>query len=101
MHGRRSCGSRPINCPGLGEILRERVVVVLSAHHRLAKRRRVSVAWCSLPSQIVATGHQFPRAPPGVQYRPQMGGGQAIMLDTATGALVGGSDKRRDGIALG
>lgn len=97
MHGRRSCGSRPINCPGLGEILRERVVVVLSAHHRLAKRRRVSVAWCSLPSQIVATGHQFPRG----RYRPQMGGGQAIMLDTATGALVGGSDKRRDGIALG
>jgi len=97
VHGRRSCGSRPINCPGLGEILRERVVVVLSAHHRLAKRRRVSAAWCSLPSQIVATGHQFPRG----RYRPQMGGGQAIMLDTATGALVGGSDKRRDGIALG
>jgi gamma-glutamyltranspeptidase/glutathione hydrolase len=50
---------------------------------------------------LVARGHQYLAAPPGVQYRALMGGGQAIMVDPATGALVGGSDKRKDGLALG
>jgi len=30
-----------------------------------------------------------------------MGGGQAIMIDPATGALLAGSDSRKDGMALG
>ena len=30
-----------------------------------------------------------------------MGGGQAIMLDPATGTLAGASDSRKDGLALG
>jgi hypothetical protein len=30
-----------------------------------------------------------------------MGGGQAIMVDLTTGALVGASDARKDGLALG
>jgi gamma-glutamyltranspeptidase/glutathione hydrolase len=30
-----------------------------------------------------------------------MGGGQAIMIDPATGALLGASDRRKDGLALG
>jgi gamma-glutamyltranspeptidase/glutathione hydrolase len=50
---------------------------------------------------LVAKGHQYLGAPPGVQYRALMGGGQAVVLDPATGALIGGSDKRKDGIALG
>jgi gamma-glutamyltranspeptidase/glutathione hydrolase len=34
-------------------------------------------------------------------HRALMGGGQAIMVDPATGALLGASDARKDGIALG
>jgi gamma-glutamyltranspeptidase len=30
-----------------------------------------------------------------------MGGGQAIMIDQQTGALLGASDSRKDGLALG
>jgi gamma-glutamyltranspeptidase/glutathione hydrolase len=30
-----------------------------------------------------------------------MGGGQAIIIDPATGALLGASDSRKDGMALG
>ena len=34
-------------------------------------------------------------------HRALMGGGQAIMIDPATGALLGASDSRKDGLALG
>ena len=34
-------------------------------------------------------------------HRALMGGGQAIMIDPATGALSGASDSRKDGLALG
>jgi gamma-glutamyltranspeptidase/glutathione hydrolase len=50
---------------------------------------------------LKAKGHVYLGAPAGVQYRALMGGGQAIMIDPATGTLVGGSDKRKDGLALG
>jgi gamma-glutamyltranspeptidase/glutathione hydrolase len=30
-----------------------------------------------------------------------MGGGQAIMIDPASSTLMGGSDPRKDGLALG
>jgi gamma-glutamyltranspeptidase/glutathione hydrolase len=30
-----------------------------------------------------------------------MGGGQAIMIDPASGTLMGASDPRKDGMALG
>ncbi|WP_158964984.1 gamma-glutamyltransferase [Chachezhania sediminis] len=53
----------------------------------------------TMPSETVAAltamGHQFVR--PG----SPIGGGQAIMIDQATGMLVGGSDPRKDGCAIG
>ena len=45
---------------------------------------------------VIAKGHQ--RA---TQSGASMGGGQAIMIDPATAALMGGSDPRKDGMALG
>ena len=46
--------------------------------------------------KLTARGHQAmtPR-------RNQMGGGQAIIIDPKTGALLGGSDIRKDGMAAG
>jgi len=46
--------------------------------------------------KLAARGHHPLPAP-----RDQMGGGQAIMVDPKTGALLGGSDNRKDGMALG
>jgi gamma-glutamyltranspeptidase/glutathione hydrolase len=50
---------------------------------------------------LVAKGHERAIAPPGIKYRALMGGGQAIMIDPVTGALLGGSDNRKDGMAIG
>jgi gamma-glutamyltranspeptidase/glutathione hydrolase len=50
---------------------------------------------------LVERGHERVRPAAGLTHRALMGGGQAIMIDPATGALSGGSDSRKDGLALG
>jgi gamma-glutamyltranspeptidase/glutathione hydrolase len=50
---------------------------------------------------LVKRGHERMMPGPGLTHRALMGGGQAIMVDPATGALLGASDSRKDGLALG
>lgn len=50
---------------------------------------------------LVKRGHQRILPPEGIEHRALMGGGQAIMIDPRTGALLGASDNRKDGLALG
>jgi gamma-glutamyltranspeptidase / glutathione hydrolase len=50
---------------------------------------------------LIARGHERVLPPAGVMHRALMGGGQAIMIDPETGALVGASDIRKDGLAIG
>ena len=50
---------------------------------------------------LVRRGHERILPPPGIMHRALMGGGQAIMIDPVTGALLGASDVRKDGMALG
>ena len=50
---------------------------------------------------LVARGHARVLPEAGLTHRALMGGGQAIMIDPATGVLSGGSDSRKDGLALG
>jgi gamma-glutamyltranspeptidase/glutathione hydrolase len=50
---------------------------------------------------LVRRGHERVLPGPGLTHRTLMGGGQAIMIDPATGALLGASDVRKDGLALG
>ena len=50
---------------------------------------------------LVARGHERVLPPAGIMHRALMGGGQAIMIDPQTGALLGASDIRKDGLALG
>jgi gamma-glutamyltranspeptidase/glutathione hydrolase len=52
-------------------------------------------------SDLIERGHERVMPGPGLTHRALMGGGQAIMIDPATGALLGGSDSRKDGLALG
>lgn len=52
-------------------------------------------------SGLVRLGHERALPPAGLRHRIFMGGGQAIMIDPATGALLGASDARKDGLALG
>ena len=50
---------------------------------------------------LVRRGHERVLPGPGLTHRALMGGGQAIMIDPKTGALLGASDSRKDGLALG
>ena len=50
-------------------------------------------------ARLLALGHRR-ASPPGV-LRSSMGGGQAIMIDQVNGTLMGSSDPRKDGLALG
>lgn len=52
-------------------------------------------------SGLVRLGHERALPPAGLRHRIFMGGGQAVMIDPATGALLGASDARKDGLALG
>jgi gamma-glutamyltranspeptidase/glutathione hydrolase len=45
---------------------------------------------------LIEKGHQRTS-----QAGASMGGGQAIMIDPASGTLMGASDPRKDGMALG
>jgi len=55
----------------------------------------------SVIADLIKRGHERVLPPAGIMPRALMGGGQAIMIDPATGALVGGSDIRKDGLAIG
>ena len=52
-------------------------------------------------ADLVARGHERVLPPAGIMHRALMGGGQAIMIDPKTGALLGASDIRKDGLAIG
>ena len=52
-------------------------------------------------SGLARLGHERALPPAGLRHRIFMGGGQAIMIDPLTGALLGASDARKDGLALG
>ncbi|HEU4388471.1 MAG TPA: gamma-glutamyltransferase [Blastocatellia bacterium] len=49
-------------------------------------------------TRLIARGHRRATQTEPVNV---MGGGQAIMIDPVTGALLGASDQRKDGMALG
>jgi gamma-glutamyltranspeptidase/glutathione hydrolase len=50
---------------------------------------------------LVRRGHERIMPGPGLTHRALMGGGQAIMIDPETDALLGASDPRKDGQAVG
>jgi len=50
-------------------------------------------------SRLIGLGHRR-ASPPGI-LRSSMGGGQAIMIDPVNGTLMGASDPRKDGLAIG
>ncbi|HET8670651.1 MAG TPA: gamma-glutamyltransferase [Candidatus Saccharimonadales bacterium] len=49
--------------------------------------------------RLIALGH-VRASPPGI-LRSSMGGGQAIMIDPVNRTLLGASDQRKDGLAIG
>jgi gamma-glutamyltranspeptidase/glutathione hydrolase len=53
----------------------------------------------SVIDRLVSLGHMR-ASPPGI-LRSSMGGGQAIMIDPVNKTLMGASDPRKDGLAIG
>ena len=53
----------------------------------------------SVISKLMSMGHV--RGKPPKVLRGSMGGGQAIMIDPVSKTLMGASDPRKDGLALG
>jgi gamma-glutamyltranspeptidase/glutathione hydrolase len=53
----------------------------------------------SVIDRLLALGHVRAK-PPGL-LRSSMGGGQVIMIDPVNGTLMGASDSRKDGLAIG
>src|SRR5262245_7131658 len=53
----------------------------------------------SVIDRLIAMGH-VRASPPGL-LRQSMGGGQAIMIDPVNNTLMGASDPRKDGLAIG
>jgi gamma-glutamyltranspeptidase/glutathione hydrolase len=60
-----------------------------------------SALTASVIDGLIARGHQRVLPTDGWSERGLMGGGQAIMIDPLTGGLLGASDSRKDGLALG
>ena len=52
-------------------------------------------------SALIGRGHERVMPGAGLTHRALMGGGQAIMIEPTSGALLGASDYRKDGMALG
>jgi gamma-glutamyltranspeptidase / glutathione hydrolase len=52
-------------------------------------------------AELVKRGHERRLPPEGIMHRALMGGGQAIMIDQVGGTLLGASDSRKDGMAMG
>jgi len=50
-------------------------------------------------NRLMVLGHRR-ASPPGI-LRSSMGGGQAIMIDPLNRTLMGASDQRKDGLAIG
>jgi gamma-glutamyltranspeptidase/glutathione hydrolase len=50
---------------------------------------------------LIERGHERVLPAAGLTHRALMGGGQAVMVDPASGTLLGASDSRKDGMALG
>ena len=54
----------------------------------------------AVKQRLAALGHDV-QGPLAALLRGGFGGGQGIMIDPATGAFWGGSDRRKDGCAIG
>ncbi len=52
-------------------------------------------------ADLIQRGHERIMPGAGLTHRALMGGGQAILIDPETDALLGASDARKDGMALG